>query len=476
MPSNECPLVFCHLTDKNGKILNPCQPGAIVFSELSCSKNRATIKVKSPTGDVLIKQLVAVSINGFVAVCSEAGILSAPLPFCMIKYLFLFAPNGTDLCFSLNCFSCRAVPVFGEGENRANNIKIAIHIDATVYAKAQTCLKVPVVDSSNEVCDQICISTDRIYDSVRFCCKACLLHSNILRHAEIYQYNAISSGNQRIYTSADELTAYGHRGILSPDEVSHYNLFVNGVLQPKINYVLTKDHLELKTTDLPLRGQAVMIAFVTFKNQDNKILPVTSLLYNTVSDGVKRVFTNDDMLIEYGCDGIPDPNRVSYNNLYVNGVLQPKTNYTVEKGVLTLITEDIPLKGQMITLESLLIKGPCGNVIKVKTYQYNAYSKAKKFLTDKDGIAEYGDAKIINPKYSAYQNLFVNSVIQPDINYRVDKGCIRLKTEDAPIIKAPVSLQYINENSEFPSRGCLVSDLALSKWDERYKIDTPSSD
>lgn len=332
---------------------------------------------------------MSVSVNGFVAVCSEAGILSSPLPFCIIKYLFLSAPNKTNLCFTLNCFSCRAVPVFSEAESRANNIKITIHIDATVYAKAQTSLKVPIVDSSNEVCDQVCISTDRIYDSVRFCCKTCLLHSNTLRHAEIYQYNAISSGHRRIYTSADELTAYGHRGILSPDEVSYYNLFVNGVLQPKINYVLTEDRLELKTTDLPLRGQAVMITFVTFKNQADEILPVTSLLYSTVSDGVKRVFTNDDALKEYGCDGIPDPCKVSYSNLYVNGVLQPKTNYTVKKGVLTLETEDIPLKGQMITLESLIIKGPCGNVIKVKTYQYNAYSKAKKFFTDKDSIAEY---------------------------------------------------------------------------------------
>lgn len=86
------------------------------------------------------------------------------------------------------------------------------------------------------------------------------------------------------------------------------------------------------------------------------------------------------------------------------------------------------------------------------------------------------DAKIISPKYSTYQNLFVNSVIQPELSYTVDKGCIRLKTEDTPIKRAPVSLQYINENSEFPLKGCLVSDLALSKWDERHNIDTFSND
>lgn len=475
MPSNDFPLVFCHLTDKNGNIINPYQPGAVVFSEVSCPENRAKIKVKS-AGEVTAKQLVAVSVRGFVAVCSDTGIPSVPLPFCICKYFFLSAPNRSDLCFALNRFACRAVPIFSKGEKRADHIKITIQIDATVYAKAKACLMVPILDDSHAIADPICISADRIYDSVRFQCEACLLHSNILRHAEIYQYNAIADGHQRIYTNADELTAYGHRGILSPEEVSYYNLFVNGVLQPKTNYVLTKGRLELKTMDLPLRGQAVMIAFVTFINPDNEIQPVTNLFYSTVSDGIKRVFTNEDALKEYGCDGIPDPRKVSYYNLYVNGVLQPKTNYTVKKGILTLNTEDIPLKGQIITLELLIIKEPCKGVIKVKTYQYNAYSRAKKIFTDKDGISEYGDAQIISPKYSSYQNLFVNCMLQPGISYLVDKGYICLKTKDAPIKKAPVSLQYVNENSEFPSGDCLVSNLALSKWHEQHKIEAPSSD
>ncbi|WMJ83310.1 DUF4183 domain-containing protein [Oscillospiraceae bacterium LTW-04] len=476
MPPNNFPLVFCYLTDKNGNIISPYQPNAVDFSEASCPNNRAAIKVKSPAGDATTKQLVAISIKGFVAVCSDAGILSVPLPFCIVKYLFLCAPNGSDLCFALNCFTCRAVPVFSKGQNRADHIKITINIDATVYAKAKTCFMVPILDNSQEIFDQIYISADRVYDSVRFHSKACLLHSNILRYTEIYQYNAISDGHQRIYTNADEQKTYGHRGILSPQEVSYYNLFINGVLQPKTNYVLTKGRLELKTTDLPLRGQVVMITFVTFINLDNKIQQVTNLLYNAVSDGVKRVFTDEDMIKEYGSDGIPAPCKVSYYNLYINGVLQPKINYTVKKGALRLNTEDIPLKGQIITLESLIIKVPCSGVIKVKTYQYNAYSKAKKIFTNKDGIPEYDDAQIINPAYSSYQNLFVNSIIQPEISYFVDKGCICLKTEDTPIEKAPVSLQYVNENSEFPFGDCLVSNLALSKWNEQHNTKEPRSD
>ena len=471
MQSKNFPFVFCHLTDQNGKIINPCQPGAIVFTEMSCLKHRTTITTQSSTGETVTKQLITVAIKGFVAVCSDAGILSMPIPFCIIKYLFLYAPNGTDLRFALNCFRCSAVPIFSGEDCQADCIKIAIHIDATVHATAKACLLVPTLDDCNTVCGKMCISVDRIYDSVRFRCKTCILHTNLLRRAEIYQYNAISNAHQRIYTNADELTAYGHHGLLPPDEVSYCNVFVNGVLQPKINYDLIKGRLTLKTTDLPLQGQAVMVTYVTFINLNNEIQPVTSLLYSAVSDGEKRIFTNADALTEYDSTPIPSPHHVSYFNLYVNGVLQPDTNYTVEKGVLKLNTEDLPLRGQIITLESLIIKTPCGGVFRVKNYQYNAYSKATKIFTDKDGIREYGGAQIISPKFSTYQNLFVNCVIQPSISYSVEEGCLRLNTTDAPIKGAPVSLQYVNEHSEFPSRECLASDLAIIKWHKQYAVE-----
>ena len=40
-------------------------------------------------------------------------------------------------------------------------------------------------------------------------------------------------------------------------------------------------------------------------------------------------------------------------NLYINDVLQPRNNYKVEEGRLTLLTEDVPLKGSPIILEYL---------------------------------------------------------------------------------------------------------------------------
>lgn len=83
---------------------------------------------------------------------------------------------------------------------------------------------------------------------------------------ETYQYNAIAAGEKRIYTSKDELTEYGSKGILSSEEYSYANLFVNGVLQPCVTYALEKDKLELKTEDVPLPGSPIIIQFITIYN------------------------------------------------------------------------------------------------------------------------------------------------------------------------------------------------------------------
>ena len=87
-------------------------------------------------------------------------------------------------------------------------------------------------------------------------------------NADIYQYNALSDGIKKVYTSNDELKEYGNRGILSPDSVSYYNLFINGILQPEINYEIQKDLLLLKTEDAPLKDSTIIIFFVTFKDEE----------------------------------------------------------------------------------------------------------------------------------------------------------------------------------------------------------------
>ncbi|MBB5325675.1 hypothetical protein HNQ34_002776 [Anoxybacillus tepidamans] len=87
-----------------------------------------------------------------------------------------------------------------------------------------------------------------------------------------------------------------------------------------------------------------------------QILQVDTYEYNAISDGVKTIYTNEDELKEYGNRGILDPNKVSFINLFINGMLQPKELYEVQEGMLILKSIDVPIKGVPITLQFITIK------------------------------------------------------------------------------------------------------------------------
>lgn len=82
---------------------------------------------------------------------------------------------------------------------------------------------------------------------------------------------------------------------------------------------------------------------------------VKTFEYYTVSDGRKRVFTNNDGLHDYGEQKIQDTENVSFYNLFINGVLQPSATYKVEDEKLILTTDDIPIKGSPIILQMISI-------------------------------------------------------------------------------------------------------------------------
>lgn len=179
-------------------------------------------------------------------------------------------------------------------------------------------------------------------------------------------------------------------------------------------------------------------------NENNAVLNAENYQYNTVSDGIKTEFTNDDELIEYGNNGIPNPNEVSFMNLYINGVLQPEANYIVDTGLLTLITEEIPNNGVPIVLEYLKIKDENNQLLKAETYQYNTLANGLDIYTNADELTMYGNRGILNPQQVSFVNLFVNGAIQPKINYIVQEGILMLKSEDMPIEGAPISIQFIS--------------------------------
>lgn len=86
-----------------------------------------------------------------------------------------------------------------------------------------------------------------------------------------------------------------------------------------------------------------------------KLLKADTLEFVTVSDGVKRIFSDQDGLAEYGNTTILSPDSVSYMNLFINAMLQPPTLYQVQKGMLILASKDVPQQGVPIILQFIRI-------------------------------------------------------------------------------------------------------------------------
>jgi hypothetical protein len=310
-----------------------------------------------------------------------------------------------------------------------------------VTSEAGVTLKVPELDRALNIINRVCIHTDRVYGALRTqgWTRVCYEVPKKL-DADVSQYIALADGKKRIFTDDDELKEYGDQGILSPEKVSYCNLFVNGVLQPKANYKIAKGYLELTTTDIPACGQPITLTFVTFATR--RPITVYNNTFCAVSDGVKRRFTDADAQQQYGGYGIPAPEEVSMFNLYVNGIIQPGRNYTVSKGELTLTTTDVPIKGAPVVLEALIMKDSCGCLLTAQTYQYIARSDGERIYTNRDEWTLYGNRGIENPQCSSFQDLYVNGMIQPPVNYQVREGCLALKTLDTPGKDVPISLQF----------------------------------
>lgn len=91
--------------------------------------------------------------------------------------------------------------------------------------------------------------------------------------------------------------------------------------------------------------------------KQEKVLKTDLLQYNAVSDGKKFIYTDSDEELDYGKTGILDPKEVSFYNLFINGVLQPATLYTVSKGVLVLNCSEPPIAGAVIILQFVKVIG-----------------------------------------------------------------------------------------------------------------------
>jgi hypothetical protein len=407
--------IQCCLTDKHGKVLSLNSPGAIVYTE-TIPRRHAKNKCMLPSGEISCEQTACVTIQGYLTIFQNGQPVSEPFLFRMIRTVCICAPKNARLVFSAEEFCL--------------------------------CIEPPAC-SPNRIDVCICISTrvsflcgGKEHCAACFDASTCLTGTISPFTAEVYQYSALSDGIKRVYTNADELKEYGNRGILSPQSVSYYNLFVNGVLQPAAYYTVEKGLLVFKTEDVPLKEQTIILQFVTFAGMDKKPLRTRNYRYFALSDGQKKIYTDADKLFPYS-DGIPSPRAISYYNVFVNGALQPKTNYRIQKGMLELITVDAPITGATVILEALAVTLPCGCLLTTQNSLFNAYSDGGREYTNADAIPMYGPSCIPSPQSQTYQNLFVNGVLQPGVNYKTKKGLLVLTTVDTPLKKEPVTLQSI---------------------------------
>ncbi|PEF60669.1 DUF4183 domain-containing protein [Bacillus cereus] len=100
--------------------------------------------------------------------------------------------------------------------------------------------------------------------------------------------------------------------------------------------------------------QSIGPTFPPFIKPVPRILKSNNLIYFALGDGKKMVFTNSDAVPQLSTSEILDPKESSYINLFINGFLQPTVLYTVEKGCLILLTNEVPSVDVPIMLQFIV--------------------------------------------------------------------------------------------------------------------------
>ncbi|MFJ7513185.1 DUF4183 domain-containing protein, partial [Peribacillus simplex] len=74
-------------------------------------------------------------------------------------------------------------------------------------------------------------------------------------------YFTFSENQKLVYTNADGLPQYGTTQILSPNDVSYINLFINGIIQPQTTYKVEEGKLTL-LDGAPQDGVSIILQFI----------------------------------------------------------------------------------------------------------------------------------------------------------------------------------------------------------------------
>lgn len=402
----------CYLTDRYGKILDVCNPNALIYREDRISE-QYEIYGMSAAGKVMIKQIFNLIMDGFVGYYECGEKMLQPIPFHIVTRISICKELGSTTQYKLHNFHGIAI-ITNDGYGN-EQVEIQLRVGTTVIAAQEY----------------------EVVSTVKYRCKQQLLKT------QIYQYNAIGNGERRVFTNADEIAEYGQQGILSPWDVSYYDVFVNGMLLPQSDYVITKGKLQFNTIDVPSNGQIINVIFVTIKSESGYILRGELSHYSAKANGTKNCYTDEDELIEYGRSGIPDVSYCSLISLYVNGCIQPKANYSIDEQRLCFATDEIPSDGTILILESIRLYGLAGQLLRMRESQFVTKSNGTYVLQSTDKMEDYESDSIPNPNCYSFQHLYTNGIIQPKDHYLERKDVIRFRT-DSPVVEgAAITLQSI---------------------------------
>ena len=293
-------------------ILDP-EPGTVSYRVIS----QRTVRE-----DNLPETEIFVQLTGHIRLISQY-FSSPPIPFRVSGFFNLLTPRGSDIHYALKAFRCKA-------KIKQRRYRVDLSIDSLSWSSAPADLVVPAQSLSSETFPSkpgpfqaTCLRVERVFDMICFRAKAVVSVETCLLYARVYQYSALARDGQWVFTDGDELTQYGNRGILDPQQVSFQQLFINGVLQPSINYVLEKGKLTLTTQDPPLTGAPVILRYFALTDSNGDVIKAETAQYLPWPRG-KGSIPMPISFWNYNSRHSESPGSI-HINLYINGALRLST-------------------------------------------------------------------------------------------------------------------------------------------------------
>lgn len=123
--------VSCFLSDKDGNPVQFTESDSLVCKEIGKYNKRIDKNFLTPDGNTVSLQKVSILIRGYITVkitdLSDDTFVLCTYPFHLVKYLFLCAPDGTEIVCNIDYFSCN--PCIVDFERYKNCTKVCLDIN-----------------------------------------------------------------------------------------------------------------------------------------------------------------------------------------------------------------------------------------------------------------------------------------------------------------------------------------------------------